>query len=309
MADRKADAIWKKYNSKIKLTNIVFFVVYFALVIVFFLLNFGWAILLLLAGLVFGLIKVNGFWWRKYIANIVLEDIDAELYREVVEVGGLEAKSPLLAMESRFFVGNVEGAISFGEDLLKIEAFAKKNAHMTLLLLAEYNFIIGDDEAVACACKRFRESEQQNKNSKRAKRQLACIENYEMFLAGDYEALNRPVGKKRKDALYKLIMSYREGRIALARGDKEKARAIFSETAVIGEKTVVGKMSVSILNALDTGSDHCEPVVLFPNESVNAEALHDNFSETVKNSRTKLIVSLIILAIALFMYFSGGLFG
>ena len=307
MADRKADAIWKKYNSKIKLTNIVFFVVYFALVIVFFLLNFGWAILLLLAGLVFGLIKVNGFWWRKYIANILLEDIDAELYREVVELGGLEAKSPLLAMESRFFVGNVEGAISFGEDLLKIEAFAKKNAHMTLLLLAEYNFIIGDDAALASACKRFYELPQNN--SKKYKLQLSCIENYEMFLAGDYEALNRPVGKKRKDALYKLIMSYREGRIALARGDKEKARAIFSETAVIGEKTVVGKMSVSILNALDTGSDHCEPVVLFPNESVNAEALHDNFSETVKDSRTKLIISLIILAIALFLYFSGGLFG
>lgn len=307
MADRKADAIWKKYNSKIKLTNIVFFVVYFALVIVFFLLNFGWAILLLLAGLVFGLIKVNGFWWRKYIANILLEDIDAELYREVVEVGGLEAKSPLLAMESRFFVGNVEGAISFGEDLLKIEAFAKKNAYFTLLLLAEYNFIIGDDAALASACKRF--CELPRNNSKKYKRQLACIENYEMFLAGDYEALNRPVGKKRKDALYKLIMSYREGRIALARGDKEKARAIFSETAVIGEKTVVGKMSVSILNALDTGSDHCEPVVLFPNESVSAEALHDNFSESVKKSRTNLIISLIILAIALFLYFSGGLFG
>jgi hypothetical protein len=303
MADRKADAIWKKYNSKIKLTNIVFFVVYFALVIVFFLLNFGWAILLLLAGLVFGLIKVNGFWWRKYIANILLEDIDAELYREVVEVGGLEAKSPLLAMESRFFVGNVEGAISFGEDLLKIEAFAKKNAHFTLLLLAEYNFIIGDDVALASACKRFCELPQNN--SKKYKRQLACIENYEMFLAGDYEALNRPVGKKRKDALYKLIMSYREGRIALARGDKEKARAIFSETAVTGEKTVVGKMSLSILNALDSGSDHCDPVVLFPNESVNAEALHDNFSETVKTSRTKIIVSLIILVIALFLYFSG----
>ena len=307
MADRKAEAIWKKYNSKIKLTNLVFFVVYFALVIVFFLLNFGWAILLLLAGLVFGLIKVNGFWWRKYIANILLEDIDAELYREVVELGGLEAKSPLLAMESRFFVGNVEGAISFGEDLLKIEAFAKKNAHMTLLLLAEYNFIIGDDAALASACKRFYELPQNN--SKKYKLQLSCIENYEMFLAGDYEALNRPVGKKRKDALYKLIMSYREGRIALARGDKEKARAIFSETAVIGEKTVVGKMSVSILNALDTGSDHCEPVVLFPNESVSAEALHDNFSETVKKSRTNLIISLIILAIALFLYFSGGLFG
>ena len=307
MADRKADAIWKKYNSKIKLTNIVFFVVYFALVIVFFLLNFGWAILLLLAGLVFGLIKVNGFWWRKYIANILLEDIDAELYREVVEVGGLEAKSPLLAMESRFFVGNVEGAISFGEDLLKIEAFAKKNAHLTLLLLAEYNFIIGDDAALASACKRFCELPQNN--SKKNRLQLSCIENYEMFLSGDYEALNRPVGKKRKDALFKLIMSYREGRIALARGDKEKARAIFSETAVIGEKTVVGKMSVSILNALDTGSDHCEPVVLFPNESVNAEALHDNFSETVKNSRTNLIISLIIVAIALFLYFSGGLFG
>lgn len=307
MADRKADAIWKKYNSKIKLTNIVFFVVYFALVIVFFLLNFGWAILLLLAGLVFGLIKVNGFWWRKYIANILLEDIDAELYREVVEVGGLEAKSPLLAMESRFFVGNVEGAISFGEDLLKIEAFAKKNAHMTLLLLAEYNFIIGDDAALASACKRFCELPQNN--SKKYRLQLSCIENYEMFLAGDYEALNRPVGKKRKDALDKLIMSYREGRIALARGDKEKAHAIFSETAVTGEKTVVGKMSLSILNALDTGSDHCEPVVLFPNESVNAEALHDIFSETVKNSRTKMIVSLIIVAIVLFLYFSGGLFG
>ena len=104
-------------------------------------------------------------------------------------------------------------------------------------------------------------------------------------------------------------MSYREGRIALARGDKEKARAIFSETAVTGEKTVVGKMSVSILNALDSGSDHCEPVVLFPNESVSAEAMHDNFSETVKNSRIKLIISLIIMAIGLFLYFSGEFLG
>ncbi|MBO5702009.1 MAG: hypothetical protein J6S71_06185 [Clostridia bacterium] len=212
-------------------------------------------------------------------------------------------------MESRFFVGNVEGAISLGEDLLKIEAFAKKNAHMTLLLLAEYNFIIGDDAAVASACKRFRESEQPNKNSKRAKRQLACIENYEMYLAGDYESLNRPIGKKRKDALYKLIISYREGRIALARGDKEKARAIFAETAVSGEKTVVGKMSVSILNALDTGSDHCEPVAMFPNESVNADVLHDDFSESLKKSRNNLIISLIIMAIGLFLYFSGELFG
>lgn len=307
MADRKADAIWKKYNSKIKLTNIVFFVVYFALVIVFFLLNFGWAILLLLAGLVFGLIKVNGFWWRKYIANILLEDIDAELYREVVEVGGLEANSPLLAMESRFFVGNVEGAISFGEDLLKIEAFAKKNAHITLLLLAEYNFIIGDDAALASACKRFCELPQNN--SKKYKLQLSCIENYEMFLAGDYEALNRPVGKKRKDALYKLIMSYREGRIALARGDKEKARALLSEISATADKNVLGMMSKSIVDALDKGSDHCEPFPVLPNEPINAEMMVDIYSAAVKKSRSLFIIAWIVIALGLLFYYYGGLFG
>ena len=307
MADRKAEQIWKKYNSRSKLVQCLLFAIYTAGIVVTFLSDRYLVSLVLIVLCFFTTFKINGSLWRKYIANILLEDIDAELYREVVEVGGLEAQSPLLAMESRFFVGNVEGAISFGEDLLKIEAFAKKNAYFTLLLLAEYNFIIGDDAALASVCKRFCELPQNN--SKKYKLQLSCIENYEMFLAGDYEALNRPVGKKRKDALYKLIMSYREGRIALARGDKEKARAIFSETAVTGEKTVVGKMSVSIINALDSGSDHCEPVVLLPNESVNAEALHDNFSETVKNSRTKFIISLIIVAIGLFLYFSGGLFG
>ena len=306
MADRKAEQIWKKYNSRSKLVQCLLFAIFTAGIVVTFLGDRYLVSLVLIVLCFFTTFKINGSLWRKYIANILLEDLDADLYREVIEAAGLDT-SPLFSMESRFFVGNVEGAISFGEDLLKIEAFAKKNAHLTLLLLAEYNFIIGDDAALASACKRFCELPQNN--SKKYRLQLSRIENYEMFLAGDYEALNRPVGKKRKDALYKLIMSYCEGRIALARGDKEKARAIFSETAVTGEKTVVGKMSLSIINALDTGSDHCEPGTLFPNESVNAEVMHVNFSESVKNSRIKLIISLIIMAIGLFLYFSGEFLG
>lgn len=285
------------------------FLIYLVFLVLFAYQQLIWAFVLLVVLYNAVSFIVNKFMWRKNIGRILYEDLDGKLYREVVVAGGVDTQSPLVGMQSLFYAGDVEGALRLGEDLLKVESFAKNNARLTLLLLAESYFIIGDDAALASACKRFREVKRQKCFSKEAKRRLACIENYEMYLAGDYESLIRKTGKGRKDALYKLSMSYREARIALSRGDKEKARALLSEISATADKNVLGMMSKSIVDALDKGSDHCEPFPVLPNGPINAEMMVDIYSASVKKSRSLFIIALIFIALGLLFYYYGVIFG
>lgn len=237
--------------------------------------------------------------WRKYISGILMDDIDAPLYREVVIAGKIGEKNPLFTMESEFFVGNVTAAMQVGNAILKNEKLVKKHAPLTLLLMAEYSFLIGDDEGVALACKRFRELKLPKFKSKRMKRMCDAIEKYEQYLAGDYEAVLRPSGKKRKDALYHLIHSYFEARIALCRGDKEGARAAFSGIAVASESSVIGMMSKFAVEAIDGERDFAQSALLLPNEPIDTDSLMHSFEENLKKSKRRAVIFGIITAVAL----------
>ena len=299
MNNQTAENIFKEYRSKLKRAYTIAWIVYFVLCAACFAFIDALSICLFIALLLIVGRIMNNYFWRKYIAVILLDDLDAPLYRDVVAAGQIAPKSPLVAMESEFFCGNVEGALSIGEALLKSKDFAKKNADLTLLLLAEYNFIIGDDEALASACKRFRELKLPRIKTKQTKRMIACIENYEKYLAGDFEALLRPTGNKRKDALFNIMRSYREVRIALCRGEKDKARAICSGLSVAADKTVVGMLSKSIVDSIDNDSDFRESAASFPNEQIDTDALTAGYAEAKKKHKKSLAIPLIILAVAL----------
>ena len=239
--------------------------------------------------------------WRKYISGILMDDIDASLYREVIIAGKVGEKNPLLTMESEFFVGNVTAAMQVGNAILKNEKLAKKNAPLTLLLMAEYNFLIGDDESMALACKRFRELKLPKFKSKRMKRMCDAIEKYEQYLAGDFEAILRPSGKKRKDALYHLVHSYFEARVALCRGEKDSARAAFAGLAVAAETNVIGMMSKFAVEAIDGERDFAQSALLLPNEPIDADSLMQSFEENHKKAKKRGKVWWIIFAVILLL--------
>ena len=291
--------IINKYRSRLTATYIAVFIIYLvsAYILAWFASTFAYLILVLAYILV--LRFLSNRIWRKYISGILMDDIDAPLYRDVIIASKVGEKNPLLTMESEFFVGNVTAAMQVGNAILKNEKLAKKYAPLTLLLMAEYNFMIGDDEAIALACKRFRELKLPKFKSKRMKRTCDIIEKYEQYLAGDFEAILRPSGKKRKDALYHLVHSYFEARVALCRGEKDSARAAFAGLAVAAETNVIGMMSKSAIEAIDGERDFAQSALLLPNEPIDADSLMQSFEEKHKKAKISAIVWWIIFAVML----------
>lgn len=293
--------IINKYKSRMAATYIAVFIIYLvsAYILAWFASTFAYLILVLAYILV--LRFLSNRIWRKYISGILMDDIDAPLYRDVIIASKVGEKNPLLTMESEFFVGNVTAAMQVGNAILKNEKLAKKYAPLTLLLMAEYNFMIGDDEAIALACKRFRELKLPKFKSKRMKRTCDIIEKYEQYLAGDFEAILRPSGKKRKDALYHLVHSYFEARVALCRGEKDSARAAFAGLAVAAETNVIGMMSKSAVEVIDGERDFAQSALLLPNEPIDADSLMQSFEEKHKKAKISAIVWWIIFAVMLLL--------
>ena len=293
--------IINKYKSRMTATYIAVFIIYLvsAYILAWFASTFAYLILVLAYILV--LRFLSNRIWRKYISGILMDDIDAPLYRDVIIASKVGEKNPLLTMESEFFVGNVTAAMQVGNAILKNEKLAKKYAPLTLLLMAEYNFMIGDDEAIALACKRFRELKLPKFKSKRMKRTCDIIEKYEQYLAGDFEAILRPSGKKRKDALYHLVHSYFEARVALCRGEKDSARAAFAGLAVAAETNVIGMMSKSAIEAIDGERDFAQSALLLPNEPIDADSLMQSFEEKHKKAKKRGKVWWIIFAVILLL--------
>ncbi len=291
--------ILNKYKSSLTATYIATFILYLVSVYIFAWFAPTLVYFVLVPLYIFVLRILSNRIWRKYISGILMDDIDAPLYREVVIAGKIGERNPLFTMESEFFVGNVTAAMQVGNAILKNEKLAKKHAPLTLLLMAEYNFLIGDDEGVALACKRFYELKLPKFKSKRIKRLCDTIEKYEQYLAGDFEAILRPSGKKRKDALYHLIHSYFEARVALCRGEKENARAAFSGIAVASESSVIGMMSKFAVEAIDSGRDLAQSAALLPNEPIDTDSLIQSFEESYKKTKKRGIVIWIIVAVAL----------
>ncbi len=296
-----ARQILNKYKARLTAMMIVAIIIYVvsAYILAWFAPIFSQFILSIVY--IFGYRIVVNRIWRKHISGILMDDIDAPLYREVVIAGKIGEKNPLFTMESEFFVGNVTAAMQVGNAILKNEKLAKKYAPLTLLLMAEYNFLIGDDEAIALACKRFRELKLPKFKSKRLKRACVAIEKYEQYLAGDYEAILRPSGKKRKDALYHLVHSYFEARVALCRGEKDSARAAFAGLAVAVETNVIGMMSKFAVEAIDGERDLTQSALLLPNEPIDADSLMQSFEESHKKAKKRGRVWWIVFAVILLL--------
>lgn len=295
----KARQILKKYKSRLTIMSLAIFFIYIALAYIL-----AWVIPVLVL-LLYAVIYIvatrilTNILWRKYISGVLLDDVDAPLYRDVILAGRIGERNPMLAMESEFFVGNVTAALEIGNAVLKNEKFAKNNAHVILALLAEYNFFIGDDEALVSACKRFRELKMSGFKSKRIKRMTQSIEKFERYLAGDFDGFLRPTGKKRKEVLYSLIRSYYEGRVALRKGERESARTIFSGLAVAADNTIFATLSKCAVDSIDRGIEFREAVSELPCETIDTDALIKNYEDNLKKSKKRTVIVWIIVAAAL----------
>ena len=298
----KAKQIYKKHTDNMRFITIIGYVLY--LVLCLFLISallFPLAVALVVPMLLI-LRKLKLIKFRNHILGVILDDLDAPLYREVIKSSGIGTRNIFWDIQSEFYVGNVRGAIELCEASLKAGAIKKKDLRAVLTLLAGWYFIGGDDEGVASACRRYRELGEPKIKTEQTRRMAKIIANYEAYLSGDYEAILRPTGAKRKGALYPLASSFEEAFIDMKKGESEQAKVIFSALAVSAENTVFGMIAKRAVDAIDNGGTYRDAAMI-EFEPIDTKETIDNYvkvsKKATKTRRICLLILVLVFAIML----------
>ena len=293
----KAKQIYKKYTDNMRFITIIGYVLY--LVLCLFLISallFPLAVALVVPMLLI-LRKLKLIKFRKHILGVILDDLDAPLYREVIKSSGIGTRNIFWNIQSEFYIGNVRGAIDLCEASLKAGAIKKKDLRAVLTFLAGWYFIGGDDDGVASACRRYRELGEPKIKTEQTRRMAKIIANYEAYLSGDYEAILRPTGAKRKGALYPIADSFDEALINMKKGDTAEARTLFSAIAVSAENTVFGMIAKRAVDAIDNGGGYSD-AALIEFEQIDTKETIDNYVKASKKTAKTRRICLLILVLA-----------
>ena len=137
----KARKIYKKYDSSLKIIYLTAFLVYLVISAILNFIGLFPLFLLVIVLMVLILRKLTAIHDRRYISGIILDDLDAPLYREVISTSGIGAKNIFLEMESRFFAGDISDAVAIGEALYRNGSAAERHRYMSLPFLSKYDTI------------------------------------------------------------------------------------------------------------------------------------------------------------------------
>lgn len=298
----KAKQIYKKYTDNMRFITIIGYVLY--LVLCSFLISallFPLAVALVVPILVI-VRKLQVIKFRKHILGVILDDLDAPLYREVIKSSDIGARNILLVIQAEFYCGNVRGAIELCEASLTAGVIRKREIRAALVFLAQFYFTADDQDGLSSACRRYRELGEPKIKTEQTRRMAKIIANYEAYLSGDYEAILRPTGAKRNGALYPLASSFEEAFIDMKKGESEQAKVIFSALAVSAENTVFGMIAKRAVDVIDNGGTYRDAAMI-EFEPIDTKETIDNYvkvsKKATKTKRIYLLILVLVFAIML----------
>ena len=164
---------------------------------------------------------------RKVILSVLMDDLDAPLFRKIVKKG----KFAGLQLWSEYYCGNFGNVVEICRKKLADPKAAKKGRYMYLQRLASVYYVTGDDENLRAICQEVEACLATEKPS--IKRKQAAYINlfqvYNAYLAGDWETCEKLEERQAKSNLDRMAGVNSQARIALAKGDFDRAKELFEE--------------------------------------------------------------------------------
>ena len=164
---------------------------------------------------------------RKVILSVLMDDLNAPLFRKIVKKG----KFAGLQLWSEYYCGNFGNVVELCRKKLANPKAAKKGRYMYLQRLASVYYVTGDDENLRAICQEVEACLATEKPS--IKRKQAAYINlfqvYNAYLAGDWETCEKLEERQAKSNLDRMAGVNSQARIALAKGDFDRAKELFEE--------------------------------------------------------------------------------
>lgn len=218
----------KYYLKKYRLLICALLAIYFALAAVVYL-NVESNTVMMLCCIVIGLVGVfaTRIIFRKVILSVLMDDLNAPLFRKIVKRG----KFAGLQLWSEYYCGNFGNVVELCRKKLADPKAAKKGRYMYLGRLAAVYYAMGDSESLQAVCQEVEKYLKTEKPSVKGK-QAAYIKPfdfYNAYLAGDWETCEKLEERQTKSNLDRMAWVNSQARIALAKGDVDRAKELFEE--------------------------------------------------------------------------------
>ena len=164
---------------------------------------------------------------RKVILSVLMDDLNAPLFRRIVKKG----KFAGLQLWSEYYCGNFGNVVELCRKKLADPKAAKKGRYMYLGRLAAVYYAMGDSESLQAVCQeveKYLKTEKPSVKSKQAT-YIKLFDFYNAYLAGDWETCEKLEERQAKSNLDRMAGVNSQARIALAKGDVDRAKELFEE--------------------------------------------------------------------------------
>ena len=132
------------------------------------------------------------------ISDVIVKDLDAPLYKELIHQMKIYRSDALFQIESELFNGNYENVLAICYRKLATEYYYDRFKYYYFAFLAKCYFSVGDDENLKDICERFRmcvESEKP-KFGKKVRNKFLSFTFFDAYLKGDIDACEQYVCKQ-----------------------------------------------------------------------------------------------------------------
>lgn len=164
---------------------------------------------------------------RKVILSVLMDDLNAPLFRKIVKKG----KFAGLQLWSEYYCGNFGNVVELCRKKLADPKAAKKGRYMYLGRLAAVYYAMGDSESLQTVCQEVEEYLKTEKPSVKSKQAayIKLFDFYNAYLAGDWETCEKLEERQTKSNLDRMAWVNSHARLALAKGDVDRAKELFEE--------------------------------------------------------------------------------
>ena len=164
---------------------------------------------------------------RKVILSVLMDDLNAPLFRKIVKKG----KFAGLQLWSEYYGGNFGNVVELCRKKLADPKAAKKGRYMYLGRLAAVYYAMGDIESLQTVCQeveKYLKTEKPSVKSKQAA-YIKPFDFYNAYLAGAWEPGEKLEERQTKSNLDRMAWVNSHARLALAKGDVDRAKELFEE--------------------------------------------------------------------------------
>ena len=164
---------------------------------------------------------------RKVLLSVLMDDLDAPLFRKIVKKGKLAG----FQLWSEYYCGNFGNVVELCRKKLADPKVAKKGCYMYLGRLAAVYYAMGDSESLQAVCQEVEEYLKTEKPSVKSKQAayIKLFDFYNAYLAGDWETCEKLEERQTKSNLDRMAWVNSHARLALAKGDVDRAKELFEE--------------------------------------------------------------------------------